>query len=71
MPIGELSPPISAILLRWLVAVEATLEAALTGSHKLLAEALVPDGSVPDYGVAGSLAGDLLRAQADDLPQFK
>ena len=71
MPIGELSPPITAILLLRLAAVEATVEAALTGNRKLLAEALVPDGGVSGIGAAGSLAGDLLRAAADDQPQFK
>ncbi|MGD0012559.1 MAG: hypothetical protein ABSE93_28965 [Terriglobia bacterium] len=71
MPIGQLSPPITAILLRRLAAVEATVEAALTGNRKLLAEALVLDGGVPDYGVAERLTEDLLRAQADYLPQFK
>jgi alpha-galactosidase len=71
MPIGELPAGVAAIMLRRLAAVEATVEAALTGNHKLMAEALVLDGGVSDYGVAERLSEDLLRAQADYLPQFK
>lgn len=71
MTIGELSPPLAAIVLRRLAAVEATVEAALTGNRKLMIEALVMDGGVEDYGVAERLADDLLRAHAAYLPQFK
>ena len=49
----------------------ATVETALTGNRKLLAEALVLDGGVSGYGAAERLTEDLLRAQADYLPQFK
>ena len=71
LPIGEIPPPITAILLRRLAAVEATVEAALTGNRKLLAEALVLDGGVTDHSVAERLTEDLLRAHANHLPQFK
>ena len=71
MPIGELSPPITAVLLRRLATVEVTVEAAVTGSRKLMTEALVLDGSVPDYSTAERLAEDLLRVHAPYLPQFK
>ena len=70
MTIGELSPKITPIVLRRLAAVEAIVEAAVTGSRKLLTEALVLDGGVPDYCVAEKLTEDLLRAQAAYLPQF-
>jgi alpha-galactosidase/6-phospho-beta-glucosidase family protein len=57
-------------LLRRMVAVEAAVQAALTGDRKLMAEALVLDGGVDDYGVAERLTEHLLRAQAAYLPQF-
>lgn len=71
MVIGALSGRISPIVLRRLAAVEAIVEAAATGSRKLLTEALVLDGGVPDYHVAEQLTEDLLSAHAAYLPQFK
>jgi alpha-galactosidase len=70
MPIGELSPPLTAILLRRLAVVEASVEAALTGSRKLMTEALVLDGSVPDYSTAQRLTEELLQTHRTYLPQF-
>jgi alpha-galactosidase len=70
MTIGELSPKIAPIVLRRVAAVEAIVEAALTGSRKMFTEALVLDGGVPDYGIAEKLTEDLLRAHAAYLPQF-
>lgn len=71
LALGELSPKITPIVLRRLAAVEAIVEAAVTGSRKLLTEALVLDGGVPEYRVAEQLTEDLLRAHAAYLPQFK
>lgn len=69
-PIGELPASITAVLLRRLGAVEATVEAGLTGNRKLFVEALILDGGVSDYSVAAKLADALLKAQAQYLPQF-
>ncbi len=69
-PFGELPVPIAAVLLRRLAAVEATVEAALTGNRKLFVEALILDGGVSDYAAASRLAEALLKAQAQHLPQF-
>jgi alpha-galactosidase/6-phospho-beta-glucosidase family protein len=41
------------------------------GSRKLMTEALVLDGSVPDYSTAQRLAEELLQAHRTYLPQFK
>ena len=71
MPMGELTPALAAIVLCRTAAVEATVEAALTGNRKLMTEALVMDGGVEDYSVAESLAEDLVRAHTAYLPQFK
>lgn len=69
-PLGELPADITAVLLRRLAAVEATVEAALTGNRKLFVEALILDGGVSDYDTAAKLAEALLKAHAPHLPQF-
>jgi alpha-galactosidase len=69
-PFGEVPIPIAAILLRRLAAVEAVVEAAVTGNRKLFVEALILDGGVTDYDTATKLAEALLKAQAQHLPQF-
>ena len=69
-PFGELPAPIASVILRRIAAVEAQVEAALTGNRKLLVEAMILDGGVADYATATKLAEDLLRAHAAYLPQF-
>jgi alpha-galactosidase len=69
-PIGELPVPIASVLLRRIAAVEATVEAALTGNRKTMAEALILDGGVSDYATAVKLTDALLAAQKEHLPQF-
>ena len=56
-----------ATRLRW---VETVVEAALEGSRDKFIQALVLDGAVDSYETAVTLADDLLKAQADYLPQF-
>ena len=70
-PIGEIPVPIASVLLRRLGAVEATVDAALTGNRKTMAQALVLDGGVSDYATAEKLTEALLKAQAEHLPQFR
>ncbi|MCW5978576.1 MAG: hypothetical protein KIT09_10890 [Bryobacteraceae bacterium] len=70
LPLGELSPPLTAILLRRLAAVEAIVEAAVTGNRKMFTDALILDGSVGDYATAVKLTDALIKAQAPHLPQF-
>jgi len=69
-PVGELPAPMAAILLRRAAAVEAQVEAALTGSRKLLVQAMILDGGVADYAIAGRMVDELLKAHAAYLPQF-
>jgi alpha-galactosidase len=69
-PFGELSPGLTAVNLRRLAAIEASVEAALTGNRKMFVEALILDGTVSEYATAGKLADALLKAQAKHLPQF-
>ncbi len=69
-PIGEIPVPIAAVLLRRIAAVEATVEAALTGNRKLFVEALILDGGVSDYATASKMADALIEAHAKHLPQF-
>jgi len=68
--IGEMPVPIASVLLRRIGAVEATVEAALTGNRKTMTEALILDGGVSDYATAEKLTEALLKAQAEHLPQF-
>jgi alpha-galactosidase len=70
LPVGEISAPLAAVLLRRIAVVEAAVEAALTGNRKVMVEALILDGGVSDYGTAEKLAEALLKAQAEHLPQF-
>ena len=69
-PLGEIPVPIASVLLRRLGAVEATVDAALTGNRRTMAEALILDGGVSDYATAVKLTDALIRAQAEHLPQF-
>ncbi|MBN1555709.1 MAG: hypothetical protein JXA11_13275 [Phycisphaerae bacterium] len=50
--------------------VETTVEAALEASRDKFVQALVLDGAVDSIETACRLADDLLKAQADYLPQF-
>jgi len=68
--VGELPAGITAILLRRLAAVEATVEAAVTGNRKMLVEAMILDGGVSDYQLASKLTEDLIQAHKQHLPQF-
>ncbi len=69
-PFGEMATGIAAITMRRLAAIEASVEAALTGNRKMFVEALVLDGTISDYSVATKLADALIKAQAKHLPQF-
>jgi alpha-galactosidase len=69
-PYGELSVGLAAITMRRISAIEASVEAALTGNRKMFVEALILDGTVSDYATATKLAEAMLKAQAKHLPQF-
>lgn len=70
IPQREMSPALTAITLRRLAAIEAIVEAAVTGSRKLFAQALILDGGVSNYSDATRLAEALIQAQKEHLPQF-
>ena len=65
-----LPPALTAKLLSKIVAVEVTVEAALTGSFDMFVEALLADSSVSDPDNAAALARDLIEAHKEHLPQF-
>ena len=67
--LGDLGP-LTTILSRKLAATRLTVEAALTGSRRLLVEALLADGAVTDPQVASEMAEELLQAQRAYLPDF-
>ena len=70
VPQPELSPAITAVILRRLAAIEAIVEAAVTGNRKLFTQALILDGGVADYATAAKLTEALIAAQKEHLPQF-
>ena len=65
-----LPPALAAKLLSKIVAIEITVQAALSGRRDLLVEALLADGSLTDPDAATALASDLLDAHRAHLPQF-
>jgi alpha-galactosidase len=68
--IGTIPASLAALLLRRLAAVEATVEAAMSGNRRLVAEAMVLDGGVSDYDVAVRLANEMVESHKEYLPQF-
>ncbi|HWR52027.1 MAG TPA: hypothetical protein VN428_13020 [Bryobacteraceae bacterium] len=70
IPQRELSPALTAVVLRRLGAVEAIVEAAVTGNRKLFAQALILDGGVAAHSDAVKLADALVQAHKEHLPQF-
>jgi alpha-galactosidase len=68
--LGDMPTPLVALVLRRLAAVEATVEAAMTGDRLLAVEALILDGGVSDHDVAVRLTDELIHAQKQYLPQF-
>jgi alpha-galactosidase len=61
---------LAAPLRRKIAAQAITVEAALTGSRKLFAEAMLLDGCISDPAAADKLADELIAEHAADLPQF-
>jgi alpha-galactosidase len=70
VPQAELAPALTAVLLRRLAAIEAIVEAAVTGNRKVFAQALILDGGVADHATAVKLVEALIAAQKEHLPQF-
>jgi len=71
-PIGQrpLPPGLVGTLATRLAWVETVVDAALEGSRDKVIQALVLDGSVSSLEMARQLADDLLKVQAEYLPQF-
>lgn len=68
--VGDLPRSIVPYLARRAATVELTVEAALTGDRRIALQAMLADGWVQSVSMAQALLDDLLRAQADYLPQF-
>jgi alpha-galactosidase/6-phospho-beta-glucosidase family protein len=66
----EITPELSAILMRKLSATALTVEAALQGDFNLFVEALLLDGAVTDMDIAVDMATELLEAQRAYLPNY-
>ena len=61
---------LAAIINKRLACVELTVDAALEGDRRLMAEAMLVDGAVRDKETAEKLTDELLKAHKDFLPQF-
>jgi len=72
LPLGidYFSDSLAAIINKRLVCVELTVDAALEGSRRLMAEAMFADGAVRDKETAQKLTNELSKAHKDFLPQF-
>jgi len=68
---GALPAGLTGTLATRLAYVETLVEAALEGSREKFIQALVLDGAVTSLDTATRLADELLKAQAQYLPQFK
>jgi len=61
---------LAAIINQRLACVELTVDAALEGNRRLMAEAMLADGAVRDRDTAEKITNELLKAHKGFLPQF-
>lgn len=71
MVVQNFGGAMKAIIMKRLAPVEVTVEAALTGSRKLWAEAMMLDGAVTDYKTAEALVEDYMAEHGAYLPQYR
>jgi len=69
--VGDLPKGVAATLQHRLMQQELTVDAALTGDRCLALQALMADPMIPSIETAEELLDDILKAQADYVPQFK
>jgi alpha-galactosidase/6-phospho-beta-glucosidase family protein len=67
IPVGEIPANLAAVLLRRIAVVEAAAETALSGSRKMMVEAMIMDGAVKGGSTAEKLTDAMLRARAEHL----
>lgn len=68
--IGDLPQGILNVVNRHVVNQEMTVEAALTGDRNLALQALLNDPLVRDFGSAGKMLDEMMKANEKYLPQF-
>ncbi|MDI7275477.1 MAG: alpha-glucosidase/alpha-galactosidase [Anaerolineae bacterium] len=69
--VGELPPGIAALLKREILVQELAVEAAIKGDRRLALQALLVDPVVHSAQAAERTLDEILRLQADYLPQFR
>ncbi len=70
LAIGEVPAWLAGILAQRHCVTELTVQAALNGCAKTFAQALLAEGMADSIAAAQRLADDLIKAQAEYLPQF-
>lgn len=70
LAIGELPEGLAGILRRRISSQQLSVDAALSGDRNLLVQALIADGALMPPSRTEALAGELLAAQREHLPQF-
>lgn len=68
--IGELPRPLAALCRRDIEQMELTVEAAVTGRRDLVLQAMLLDPVVDSIAAAERILDEMLRSQAQYLPQF-
>lgn len=70
LQINDFPDVLAAIVTKHLSIVEVTVEAALKGDKNLFAEAILMGGYISDKAAVGKMVDELIKAQAQYLPQF-
>jgi len=62
---------LAGIISKYLAIAEITADAALKGDRRLFAEAILMGGYITDKNAVDKMVDELIKAQAQYLPQFK
>ncbi len=71
LALGEMPAAIAALMELQLRIMDLVVEAAVTGDRKTALQALLIDPAIPSPAAAQKILDEMLKAEADYLPQFK